>query len=387
MRTYLLILVYIVFTSVGLSTFVLGSAWPVMQSDLQLPLYGAGVLSFIISTGMIISSFFGGRIIKFLGTGKTLFISMIMTAIAVMCYGKLPTFNLLCAAALPFGLGIGAMNMTSNHFLSLNYKPSHMNWMHGFWGIGATIGPLIMSYYIAHNNNWKKGYLSISMIYFFLVIVILFSLPLFKNVKNRLGDENQKNEINKFSKIIKTPKLKLTLLCFFFCCAVEQTIGLWGSSYLLKTKEVSAEVAAACLSVFFAGVTIGRFVSGAVTIKVNTITLVRIGIWIEIIGGIFLILPFPVIFSMIGLILIGFGSSPVVPCMTQQTAQKFGKEISGTIVGYQIAFGFMGSTFIPPIFGWIASKYDISVFPLVISFMIVILLICNNRVNMKKIKH
>lgn len=380
METYLLILVYIIFTSVGLSTFILGSAWPVMQQDLLLPLSGAGVLSVIISSGMILSSFFGGKIIKWCGTGKTFLVSMVMTALAVLSYGKLPTFSMLCLVSFPFGLGLGALNMSSNHFISLNYKPSHMNWMHGFWGIGATVGPLIMSYYIGKNNNWKKGYLAISIIYFVIAGILLLSFSFFKNEQKQLGadKEEKSNDINT---VLKMSKLKYTLVCFFCCCAVEQTIGLWGSSYLLKSKNISAELAAACLSIFFAGVTIGRFVSGIITLKIKTTTLIKMGLWIEVAGGIFLIVPLPVTFSMLGLVLIGFGSSPVVPCMTQQTAHKFGKEVSGAIVGYQIAFGFMGSTLIPPIFGCFASKITIAIFPLVILILILILVVSNSRIE------
>lgn len=381
MKKYLLVLVYMIFTSVGLSTFVLGAAWPVMQNDLELPLYGAGVLSLIMSSGMIISSFLGGKIIKRIGNGKMFFISMIMTAIAVICYGVFPTFNLLCLASLPLGLGLGALNMNSNHFLSLNYKPSHMNWMHGFWGIGATIGPLIMSFYIAQNNAWKKGYVAIAMIYFILAVILFFSLPSFNQTQTKAKQEENSNKKNSFNSIIKIPKLKLTLVCFFCCCAIEQTIGLWGSSYLLSCKNINAENAAACLSIFFAGVTIGRFVSGIATIKLEPPILIKIGLWIEIIGGILMILPLQVVFSMVGLILIGFGSSPIVPCMIQQTADKFGLEVSGTIVGYQIACGFLGSTIIPPIFGWIADKTTLSIFTVVILLFIIILTLSNNKIN------
>ncbi len=381
MGIYFLILVYVVFTSVGLSTFLLGSAWPVMQADLQLPLYGAGVISAVISGGMIISSFFGGKIINWFGTGKTFLFSMVTTTLAVLCYWKFPAFSLLCLAAFPLGLGLGALNMTSNHFLSLNYKPTHMNWMHGFWGIGATVGPLIMSYYIAHGNAWQRGYLFIAMIYLTLAVVLFFSLPFFRQIEKESPVLEKKGERSRMKHIRKMPKLKLTLLCFFCCSAVEQTIGLWGSSYLLNCKDINAASASACLSVFFAGVTAGRFLSGIATMRLTTGLLIRIGLGIEILGGIFLILPLPVIFSMIGLILIGFGSSPVFPCMTQDTALKFGKKDSGTIVGYQIAFGFMGSTFIPPIFGWIASKTSIAIFPPVILLLILVLAISNRRVN------
>ena len=136
--------------------------------------------------------FFGGKIINWFGTGKTFLFSMVTTTLAVLCYWKFPAFSLLCLAAFPLGLGLGALNMTSNHFLSLNYKPTHMNWMHGFWGIGATVGPLIMSYYIAHGNAWQRGYLFIAMIYLTLAVVLFFSLPFFRQIEKRVSGVREK---------------------------------------------------------------------------------------------------------------------------------------------------------------------------------------------------
>lgn len=378
MMTYILVLVYTIFTSVGLSTFLLGSAWPVMQIELMLPLYGAGFISAIISGGMIVSSFFGGKIINCLGTAKTFLISLLMTGISMICYWKLPTFIFLCIAACPLGLGIGTLNVTSNHFISSNYRSSHMNWMHGFWGIGATVGPLLMSYFII-NSSWRKGYFCISIIYFLLAILLFFSIPLFK----RINEKEKKNEnINGHIKnIYKLPKLKLTLLSFLCCGAIEQTIGLWGSSYLLNCKKISAGVAAACLSFYFVGVTIGRFISGVIAIKIKTDLLIKIGLGIEMVGAFCLASPLPVFLSMMGLILIGFGSAPVFPCMTQQTTQKFGREQLGTIIGLQISFGFIGSTFVPPVFGWIASKLSMIIFPFVILGLLVVMLVSNKKVG------
>lgn len=381
MLTLLLIIIYLSFISLGLPDSLLGSAWPVMQTNLTVPLSFAGLISMIISGGTIISSFFSGRVIKRFGTGLVTFISVTMTAAALLGFSISPSIIWLCIMAVPLGLGAGSVDAALNNFVALHYKSMHMSWLHCFWGIGATTGPIIMSLFIMNNNQWRKGYLTISIIQFSLVLVLLISLPLWRKFEGAIDKTPEEDKNKKHSSALKIPGVKLALVSFVFYCAAEATTGLWGSSYLVNYKGLSAGEGARWISLFYAGITLGRLLSGFLTIKIKNRILIRIGQVTCIIGVIFLLLPAPVYFSMIGLILVGLGCAPIYPCMLYETPNRFGREKSQSIMGIQMAFAYMGSTFMPPILGLAASKISISILPYFLLCYILIMLISSEKIN------
>ena len=382
MFTLLLIIIYLAFISLGLPDSLLGSAWPAMHTSMSVSLWAAGVLSMIISGGTIISSFLSGKLINKFGTGKVTLTSVAMTAVALLGFSISPSFAWLCVMAIPLGLGAGSVDAALNNFVALHYKANHMSWLHCFWGIGATLGPVIMSLFIAKNNGWKKGYLTISIIQFCLVFVLFVTLPLWKKVgkidnKNEVKEEKPTDNIN----VLKIPGVKIALVSFVCYCATESTTGLWGSSYLVNYRGLSASEAARWISLFYAGITVGRFLSGFLTMKFNNSILIRLGQVICIIGTISLILPLPVYFSVIGLILIGLGCAPIYPCMLHETPKRFGKSVSQSIMGVQMAFAYMGSTFMPPLLGFIVANTSIVIFPYFLLFFILIMLLGSEKIN------
>lgn len=381
MLTLLLILIYLAFISLGLPDSILGSAWPAMQTDLSVGLSSAGIIFMIISGGTIISSLLSGRVIKRFGTGKVTFISVAMTAAALFGFSVSNSFIWLCLMAIPLGLGGGSVDAALNNFVALHYKSKHMSWLHCFWGIGATLGPVIMSLYISKNNQWKKGYFTIFIIQICLVVVLFITLPLWNKIEIKYDktDENEKSNDN--ISALKLPGVKLALVSFVFYCATESTAGLWGSSYLVKYKGLSAGEAARWISLFYAGITLGRLLTGFLTMKFNNGKLIRLGQFICIAGAISLLLPLPIYFSMIGLILLGLGCAPIYPCMLHETPKRFGKSASQSIMGLQMGFAYMGSMFMPPILGFIASKTSISVFPYFLLCCILIMLMGSEKIN------
>ncbi|WP_055669656.1 MFS transporter [Desnuesiella massiliensis] len=388
MITLILIIIYLSFISLGLPDSLLGSAWPVIHTDLGVAFSSAGIISMIISGGTIISSLFSSKAIKSFGTGKVTFVSVAMTAVALFGFSAAPSFIWLCIMAIPLGLGAGSVDAALNNFVALHYKAKHMSWLHCFWGVGATLGPIIMSLFIAKNNQWQKGYFTISMIQFSLVAVLFITLPLW----NRIGKDDNKAEEEEKShqntSALKIPGVKLALVSFVCYCGTEATAGLWGSSYLVNYKGLSAGEAAKWISLFYAGITIGRFLSGFLTIKFNNKTLIRSGQVVCMMGAITLILPLPTYFSMVGLILLGLGCAPIYPSMLHETPNRFGKEASQSIMGLQMAFAYMGSTFMPPLLGFIASKTSIAIFPYFLLCYISIMLVNSEKINkfMKKSK-
>ena len=383
MLTFVLVIIYLAFISLGLPDSLLGSAWPVMQSDLSVAMSSAGIISMIISGGTIISSLLSGRIINRFGTGKVTFVSVTMTAVALLGFSLSPSFVWLCVMSIPLGLGAGSVDAALNNFVALHYNSNHMSWLHCSWGVGATFGPMIMSLFISKNNGWQKGYFAIFIIQFCLVIILLITLPLWKRIEkndNKIVKEEDKETAPNISPL-KIPGVKLALVSFIFYCATESTAGLWGSSYLVNYKGLSAAEAARWIALFYGGITVGRLLTGFLTMKFNNSILIRWGQIICLIGAGCLLLPLPIYFSMIGLILIGLGCAPIYPCMIHETPNRFGKAASQSIMGVQMGFAYMGSAFMPPILGFIASKTSIFIFPYFLLCYMLIMFISSEKIN------
>ncbi|WP_419961947.1 MFS transporter [Psychrobacillus sp. BM2] len=391
MATFLLMIIYLAFISLGLPDSLLGAAWPVMQSDYGAPLETAGFLFMTIAGGTIISSLVSGRVLKRYGTGKVTFVSVLMTAGALLGFHFAPSIIWLIVCAVPLGLGAGAVDAGLNDYVATNYKAHHMSWLHCFWGVGATLGPLIMAQFVSGDSSWRNGYFVISGIQFTLVIILFFTLPLWNKVKTKsniiLKEETEdlkgltNDDHAKDVKPLQVRGVKLALSSFFFYCGVEATVGLWGSSFLVNVKGLSVVSAAGWVSFYYAGITIGRFITGFITFKITNLTLIRVGQIIALTGAIILFLPLPSVFSLAGFIIVGLGLAPIFPCMLHETPTRFGKKHSQTIMGYQMAFAYTGTTFMPPLLGFIAAQSTIGIFPITIVIFVVAMLLSSEKLN------
>lgn len=379
MATLLLIIIYIAFISLGLPDSMLGAAWPTMRIDLAMPMAGAGLISMIISGGTIISSIFSGKLINKLGTAKLVIISVFMTSIALFGFAFNKNYFWLCIMGIPLGLGAGSVDSALNNFVALHYSARHMSWLHCFWGIGATTGPIIMSASIARNGLWQKGYFTVAVIQISLVFILVLSLPLWKRFQNNGKEENtiQNSEQNVF----RLRGINFALLSFFCYCAVETTTGLWGASYLVNTKGVSADVAAGWISIYYFGITIGRFINGFVTSKLSNNALIRGGQIIIGLGALLLLGFNNSYISLIGFILIGTGCAPIFPSMLHETPVRFGKNNSSRLMGLQMAFAYMGTTFIPPILGLLFGVIGIWFYPAFVLVLLAAMFLSNEKLN------
>ncbi len=391
MATWFLIIIYLSFISLGLPDSLLGSAWPVMRQDLGSSLGAAGILSMIAAGGTILSSLASGKVVGKLGTGKVTLISCIMTAGALLGYAMSPSFIWLAVMAVPLGLGAGSVDAALNNFVAQNYKAHHMNWLHCFWGVGATLGPILMSAFISKNNSWRGGYLAVSMIQFTLVVILFVTLPLWNKVAKAHEAQNTQADSQELanpeateekSSVFRIKGVKATLIAFLLYCASESMVGLWGASYLVGSRDVLAETAAGWVSLYYGGITMGRLITGFITLKVGNRTLIRWGQLIAISGGIFILLPLPAVFSLIGFILIGLGLAPIYPGLIHETPVRFGSNHSAALIGYQMAVAYTGSTFLPPIFGAIAGKTSIGIFPFVVLAFLLLMLLSVEKVNL-----
>lgn len=379
----LLVVIYISFISLGLPDSLLGSAWPIMYSELNVPISYAGIISMIIAVGTIISSLQSDRLTKKLGPGKVTAISVAMTATALFGFSISKSFMALCIWAIPYGLGAGSVDASLNNYVALNYESRHMSWLHCMWGVGATLGPYIMGYVLTKDMSWSSGYHIIGILQIALTLVLILSLPLWKkrNIIDSGEDINEK--VLSIKEIIKIPGAKEVMLCFFCYCALEQTASLWASSYLTIYKGISADTAASLASMFFIGITIGRFFSGFITMKLNDTQMIRIGSFLIGVGIIIMLLPFGTNTSILGLIMIGLGCAPIYPCIIHSTPEHFGEDKSQAIIGVQMASAYVGTCIMPPIFGLIANYISVGFFPIFLLAILIVMAIMHELLKKK----
>ena len=384
----LLAIIYLAFISLGLPDALLGSAWPTMYSEFDVPVSYAGIISMIIALGTIISSLQSDRLTRKLGTGKVTAISVAMTAIALLGFSSSHAFWMLCVWAVPYGLGAGSVDAALNNYVALHYESHHMSWLHCMWGVGATVGPYIMGFALSGGKTWNTGYLYIGVLQIVLTAILVFSLPLWKERKTSEspGNTNESTTLEKpltLPQIIKIPGAKEVMLCFFCYCAIEQTAGLWASSYLTLFKGVSAETAARFAGMFFIGITVGRAINGFIAMKLQDSQMIRLGQSIIAIGVIVMLLPGPHIISLAGLILIGLGCAPVYPCIIHSTPAHFGAGRSQALIGVQMASAYVGTCLMPPIFGLIANHISIALFPVYIMALLILMVIMHELLSKK----
>lgn len=375
MYTLLLLLIYLAFISLGLPDSLLGSAWPVIHQELQVPLSYAGAVTMIISFGTICSSLMSERLTKKLGVNIVTVCSVLLTAIALYGFSTASAFWMLCLWGIPYGLGAGAIDAALNNYVALHYNSRHMSWLHCFWGVGTIISPYIMSYALT-TSVWQNGYRMVSFLQMGITVILLVTLPIWK--ANRKANEQKAGQaavigIRGALKIKGVPQL---LLGFFSYCSLESTLLLWSSSYLVGAKGVTAQKAAAFASLFCIGITAGRFLSGLVTEKLGDYNLIRIGTGILLLGCIAMILPLKTdVAALGGLVVMGLGCAPVYPSIIHATPDNFGAQNSQAIIGIQMASAYVGSTFMPPVFGLIANHISVALMPFFVLLFIVLMYI------------
>ena len=367
MFSLLLALIYVSFISLGLPDSLLGSAWPQMQESLGVSLSLGGVISFLITASTILSSLMSHRVIQRFGTGGVTMCSVAMTALALLGFSLSDSFLVLCLWAIPYGLGAGSVDAALNNFVALHCKAKHMSWLHCFWGIGATGGPYIMGLCLSRGMGWQAGYRTISFLQMALTLILLLSLPLWKKQELPLsGGETVRPQTPQWRKLLKRPGVKAALTAFFFYSALELTTGLWGSSYMVAVRGISPETAAKWISLFYLGSTAGRFFSGFLTLRFSDDTMVRLGEGTAIVGIILLLLPLHNLFLCVGLILTGLGCAPIYPSLLHATPQRFGKSLSQSLMGTQMAISYLGSTTMPPVSGFLSEKISMGLYPVLL---------------------
>lgn len=383
MLSLLLPIIYLSFISLGLPDALLGAAWPTLYLSLDVPLSYAGIISMIISGGTIFSSLQSDSLNRRYGTGRITFSSVLLTAVALLGFSFSHSFLALCLWAIPYGLGAGSVDAALNNYVALHYKSQHMNWLHCMWGIGAALGPMLMGMCLTHGLGWPAGYRLVAGVQFALTAILFFRLPLWKKAAMEetaaASAEHAPSAVTpaplSLKQIFALPGAKEIFLCFFCYSALEATIGLWASSYLSLFAGMDAKTAAGRAALFYVGITGGRALSGFLAQKWDDDRMIRLGQGIVAMGLFCLFVamlcstcsdgssPFLLLLTQFGFLLLGLGCAPIYPGIIHSTPARFGTARSQAMIGVQMASAYVGSCFLPPLFGVLARCYSVALLP------------------------
>ena len=396
MYSLLLAIIYVAFVSLGLPDSLVGAGWPVMHQDLGVPVAFAGIITMIIALGTIVSSLASERVTLRFGPGVVTATSVGMTAAALVGFSVSDQFWMLCLWAIPYGLGAGAVDAALNNYVALHYAARHMNWLHSFWGVGASISPFVMGYAISSGQGWSTAYLVIGLVQVVLTLALLASIPLWGKVDSarsrtrttRTHDPAEDAPAPKGSApvplvtALRVPGVVLILLTFFAYCALESTALLWSSTYLVAERGALPAAAAVFGALFVLGLTAGRFLAGFFADRLGDRALIRGGFVAIGIGALMLALPVPTdVLGLVGLVVVGLGSAPIYPAIIHSTPGNFGRRNSQAIIGIQMAAAYIGSTLAPPAFGLLSTWTGMWVFPLFIAVLMVLGLVMSERLT------
>ena len=374
MASLLLPVIYLAFISLGLPDSLLGSAWPSMVGELGANLSWAGIVSMIISAFTIVSSLCSERLNARFGTGGVTAGSVLLTAAALLGFSSCTRFWQLCLWAVPYGLGASSVDAALNAYVSLHYESRHMSWLHCMWGVGASIGPVIMGQALA-GGSWQGGYRIISVLQFALTLILFFSLPLWKRTGKAKDGEDFTPEHRSIPQLLRLPGVPQVLLCFFCYCALEATAGMWAASYCTLVRGIDANTAANWTSTFYLGITIGRGICGFLTMKITDQNMIRLGQGVIALGVLLVLLPAGQTVLFAGLVAIGLGCAPVYPCIIHETPANFGRSLSLAMTGIQMAFAYVGSCLMPPLFGLLAQYVSPALYPWYLGVLLVVMFV------------
>ena len=371
MASLLIAVIYLAFVGLGLPDSLLGSAWPTMQAAFGVPSSYAGYVGMTIAFMTILSALASPKLIRKLSTGWIVAASTAVTGAGLIGFSLASRYWMLFIFAIPYGLGAGSVDASLNHYVANHYSSSVMNFLHCFYGLGAVISPNIMALALRY-ARWNEGYRWTAYIQTVILAVCVLSMPLWKRGGTQDGPEGEDSA--GIAEALRVPGVILTLLGFFAYCAGEATCFLWTSSYFAGTRpDMSAELVASFGSLIFGGLMLGRLISGFISGWLGDRRLIRIGVAVELAGIALIALPLKgYAVAAAGFLIAGTGMGPVYPAIQHMAPANFGRRNSAAVIGLQMASAYVGSTFMPLIFGGIQQRVGIGIMPLYLAVFAVL---------------
>lgn len=377
MATVLLVIIYIAFIGLGIPDSLFGAAWPAIYPQFDVPMSYASFVTILVSGGTVISSLISARLINRFGTGKVTAVCTTLTALALLGFSISGSMVWLCLFAIPLGLGAGSIDSALNNYVALHYKATHMSFLHCFYGVGITLSPYLMSLALGAENDWQRGYRIVALIQTAIALITIFSLPLWKKIRDAAPQaESGPVRTLKFREMAAMPTVRTVWLVFIGSCAIEYTCNTWGSTYLVDIKGMAVDEAAEVITLYYIGMTLGRFLSGVLANRLSSWKLIHIGQTVVLIAVILLLLPLPAPAAVAALFLIGLGNGPIFPNLVHLTPRNFGAEISQSVMGTQMAAASTGIMLMPPIFGLLVQGLGVGLFPYFLTAMFLLMIVC-----------
>ena len=371
---FLLVVIYIAFIGLGVPDSLIGSAWPAVHTELGIPVEAVSIITFIISGCTVLSSIFSARILNKLGTAKVTAFSTAMTAAALLGFSFAPTFPVMIPLAVILGLGAGAIDSGLNNYVALHFKASHMNFLHCFYGVGVSLSPYLMSLALS-GTGWRGGYRYAFYVQIAITILLIISMPMWKKTSSSDQEEEEKGVNLSLFQMAKMPSIRKVWVIMLATNAIEYACGVWGSTYLVEAKGFMPEKGAIALTIYYVGMSIGRFVSGMLSEKISTWKRIAIGSVILAPAILVMLLPLHGAVTVVGLFLVGLGNGSIYPNLIHLTPHNFGKDVSQSVMGSQIAFAYIGVMLAPPMVSLISGVFGIKVYPVLLAVLYVIMVV------------
>ena len=375
----LLSIIYLSFISLGLPDGSLGISWPLMRLDFNQPIEAAGLIILITLPLSALSSIYSHKVSNKLGIGKVTFLSALLTASSLLGIGFSKNYTMLVFFSIGLGLGQGAVDSLLNSYVAKHYSSRHMTWLHGFWGVGATLGPTIMTTVLKFEYTWSLAYFSLSTLQYIIAFILFLSLGFWLNDTNNTSQSKNRVQFDY--------RMLYGIALFFLYVGIELSVGLWTNSYLVEEIGLLPSVSGYIVASYYASIMSGRFLSGFISNRLGNRNMIRLGLILSGIGSLLLILFRDLNLIRLSLILIGLGFAPLYPSMMHETPKRFKSEQANVLISYQVGIAYIGGTIISTGLGYLFKPFGLSIlYPIIMCFILVMVIISEiyNRVTPKQ---
>lgn len=373
-KLYILAILYVAFIALGLPDQLLGIAWPTMRAEFNKPLDAAGLSAFLVTIFTSLSGYLNGYIAAKFSVQKILSVSVFLTVIGLFGYAISPNWLIFLLFAIPTGLGAGSVDSVLNNFVSKNYASRHMSWLHAFWGIGSTVGPLIMTGVFAVGMGWRAGYAIVSGILFLMTILFIASKKLWTDSKEE--EQNKKKEFKNISSL----NTFLSASFFFIYTSTEGGIGLWIYSVMTEARGIEPILAGTLVAIYWGSLTVGRIIIGFVTKKFSDKTIIMTSLLIVLSAMLMLCNPSKIT-TILGLILAGMGLSGIYPCTMNDTHRRYEEVTADILTGHQVGAASLGFGLITPLLGFVIQRIGLNFLPVILLFFVLYMIIIESRLR------
>jgi fucose permease len=363
----LILLVFIAFIALGLPDGLLGVGWPSIRGSFSLPLDSIGMLLFAVMAGYLTSSFSSGYMMARIGIGGLLAASCALTGAGLIGYTLVPSWWMMVSLGVIAGLGAGAIDAGLNTYVAANFGKGLMQWLHASYGIGVTLGPIIMTAALNSFNSWRLGYDVVGTGQLLLAVCFILTLPMWMRKEDHKDSTGKKRRLTDyktpFSETLRQPAVWLSILLFFLYTGAEASLGTWSYTLLTEARGILPKVAGLWAGSYWATFTIGRILAGLYTKRISLHTLVWASLLAALTGAAFLWWNPSETVSLIGIVLIGFAVAPIFPCLVSGTSQRVSPKFAANTIGMQIGAAGFGAAVIPGFIGVLARHISLEIIP------------------------